>query len=60
MDEFTSEEAFDAASKIEHLLHTPFFGKPPCDSFAQAWAIYGSHGAPGVPLMPPALCPVMP
>jgi len=38
MDEFTSEEAFDAASKIEHLLHTPFFGKPPCDSFAQAWA----------------------
>lgn len=104
-DEFTSEEAFDAASKIEHLLHTPFFGKPPCDSFAQAWAsdeirakalefvrdphaefhelseytdvdnfwgmglygsrregpaIYGSHGAPGVPLMPPALCPVMP
>lgn len=105
MDEFTSEEALDAASKIEHLLHTPFFGKPPCDSFAQAWAtdeirakalefvrdqhaefhelaeyadkeygwgvglygsrregpaIYGSHGAPGVPLMPPALCPVMP
>ena len=38
MDEFTSEEALDAASKIEHLLHTPFFGKPPCDSFAQAWA----------------------
>lgn len=105
MDEFSSEDAIDAASKIEHLLQTPFFGKPPCDSFAQAWAsdeirakalefvrnpqaefhelaeyadpvngwgvglygdrregpaIYGSHGAPGVPLMPPALCPVMP